>query len=497
MKPVALSVIKIDRRVRWGPRLTGWFGIAVTLSAQSPPVVTLAQAVNEALVKNERIINQHDTTEQASLGVRLARNAFQPKVIPNILGSFGQTDVNSQNYRVDVAQKFVTGTELRTSIGTSTSQIPTVPGDPSGDLHFYNADTTLTVSQPLLRGFGRGIARRSLTSAELRRADADRQQTLTEQQVAVDVASAYYRVVAQQAFVDVAKKTVDRAVKLRDASDAKLTAGLVSQLDVLRAQQLVSQAEIQLFDAESAAEDARDRLAFLMGRDAGERFEVESEIPKADTNVDADNAVAVALANRLDLKSALAGGTDADRQVSFARNQLLPQVDVNFALTRRETADSFARSFGLDRFQFATFFTIAMPVDRTPQLIEYQNALIDRDRRKRDVATLQRRVSDDVRRATRDRDRLLRALKASEASVDIGRKEVEVAQLRYERGLSNNLDVVTAEGNLLSAESRRISVLADLAVSRLSLRALLGILDARKDIAAGSSSLPGDLNVVR
>jgi len=286
-------------------------------------------------------------------------------------------------------------------------------------------------------------------------------------------------------------------VKLRDASDAKLTAGLVSQLDVLRAQQLVSQAEIQLFDAESAAEDARDRLAFLMGRDAGERFEVESEIPKADTNVDADNAVAVALANRLDLKSALAGGTDADRQVSFARNQLLPQVDVNFALTRRETADSFARSFGLDRFQFATFFTIAMPVDRTPQLIEYQNALIDRDRRKRDVATLQRRVSDDVRRATRDRDRLLRALKASEASVDIGRKEVEVAQLRYERGLSNNLDVVTAEGNLLSAESRRISVLADLAVSRLSLRALLGILDARKDIAAGSSSLPGDLNVVR
>lgn len=471
---------------------------AVTVSAQSPPLLTLEQAVSEALVKNERMLNQHDNVEQSALGVRLERNVFQPKVVPNVLGSFGRTDVNSQTYRVDVTQKFTTGTEARFGIGTSTSQIPGLPGvSGPDDIHFYNADTTLALSQPLLRGFGSSVARHSLTSAELRREDANRQQTLTEQQVALEVASAYYRVVAQQAIVDVARKSLDRARRLRDASEAKLDAGLVSQLDVLRAQQLVSQAEIQLFDAESAAEDARDRLAFLMGRDAGERFEVESEIPKADTNVDADNAVAVALANRLDLKSALAGGTDADRQVSFARNQLLPQVDVNFALTRRETADSFARSFGLDRFQFATFFTIAMPVDRTPQLIEYQNALIDRDRRKRDVATLQRRVSDDVRRATRDRDRLLRALKASEASVDIGRKEVEVAQLRYERGLSNNLDVVTAEGNLLSAESRRISVLADLAVSRLSLRALLGILDARKDIAAGSSSLPGDLNVVR
>jgi outer membrane protein TolC len=334
-----------------------------------------------------------------------------------------------------------------------------------------------------LRGFGPAIARRSLTSAELRRADADRQQALTEQQVAVEVASAYYRVVAQQAFVEVAKKSVDRAAKLRDASEAKLVAGLVSQLDVLRARQLVSQAEIQLFEAESAAEDARDQLAFLMGRESDQPFEVESEIPAPEATVDVENAVTVALANRLDLKSVLASGADADRQASFARNQLLPQFDVNFALTRRETADSFARSFGVDRFQFATFFTISMPVDRTPQLIEYQNALIDRDRRKRDVATLQRRISDDVKRAVRERDRLLRALKAAELSVDIGRKEVEIAQLRYERGLSNNLDVVTAEGNLLGAESRRISALADAAVSRLSLRALLGILDARKDVA--------------
>ena len=67
-------------------------------------------------------------------------------------------------------------------------------------------------------------------------------------------------------------------------------------------------------------------------------------------------------------------------------------------------------------------------------------------------------------------------------SVEIGRKEVEVAQLRYERGLSNNLDVVTAESNLLTAESRRIATLADSAVARLSLRAMLGILDPRKDV---------------
>src|SRR6185436_1350014 len=120
-------------------------------------------------------------------------------------GSFGQTDINSQTYRVDVSQKFLTGTEVRLGVGTSTAQIPATPGVVGQDIHFYNADTTLTLSQPLLRGFGPAIARRALTSAELRRADADRQQTIAEQQLAVEVAAAYYRVVAQQAFVDVAR----------------------------------------------------------------------------------------------------------------------------------------------------------------------------------------------------------------------------------------------------------------------------------------------------
>src|SRR5262249_40018734 len=263
-------------------------------------------------------------------------------------------------------------TEVRFGIGTSTSQIPGFPVVlERDDIHFYNADTTLTLSQPLLRGFGSAVTRRSLTSAELRRDDAGRQQTLTEQEVALEVASAYYRVVAQEAIVDVARKSLDRARNLRDASEAKLDAGLVSQLDVLRAQQLVSQAEIQYFDAQAATEDARDQLLFLMGGESGNNnIEVAQDIPAPDaTPIDAEAAAQIALRRRLDLRTRVEQSADADRQVSFSRNQLLPQVDVNLALTRRETSSAFAKSFGLDGFQFATFFTIAMPVDRTaPQI---------------------------------------------------------------------------------------------------------------------------------
>ena len=451
--------------------------------------LTLTDAVKEALVKNERLVNQSDGIAQADLGLRLARNTFRPKITPNIFGSFGRSDVSSQTYRVDVSQRLVTGTELRLSTGTASAQIPGDLLHPA-DVLFYNADTTLSVAQPLLRGFGRSVSRRGLTSAELRREEADRQQSMAEQQVAVDVAAAYFRVVSQQTFVEVARQSLLRARRLRDASEAKLDAGLVSQLDVLRSQQLVSQSEMQFFDAQSAVEDARDQLTFLLGRSETTPFEVSAEVPRTSTDpIDVPTATSIALANRLDLKSRRASAEDAENQIRFTSNQLLPQVDVNFSLTRRETAPSFRDSFGLDGFKFVTFFTISSPVDRTAQQVEFQQATIDRERRRREVQTLERQIADGVKQIARDRDRLIRSVMAAETSVEISKREVEVAQLRYETGLSNNLDVVTAEASLLQSESRRIQALADSAVAELRLRAVLGIFNPRADIT-GSTPMP-------
>jgi outer membrane protein len=461
--------------------------MAAGVSAQTAPELSLVDAVKEALVNNERIVNQQDAIEQAELGVRLARNAFRPKVTPNIFGSFGRTDISSQTYRVDVSQKLVTGTELRLSTGTASSVIP---GNLDGDVLYYNADTTLMLSQPLLRGFGRSVSRRGLAAAEWRREDAGRLQLLSEQQVAVDVAAAYYRVVSQQAFVGVARQSLLRARRLRDASEAKLDAGLVSQLDVLRSQQLVTQAETQFFDAQSAADEARDQLTFLMGRRDSAGFEVAAAVPRADADaIDVPSATAIALANRLDLKSRRDAVEDAEHQIRFSRNQLLPQVDANFALTRRETAPTFRDSFALDGYRFATFFAISMPVDRTAQQVAFQSAVIDRDRRRRETQTLERQIADHVKQIVRERDRLLRTVAAAETSVEISKREVEVAQLRYETGLSNNLDVVTAEEALLQSEGRRIQALADSAVAALRLRAVLGIFDPRTDMT-GSTPLP-------
>ena len=59
---------------------------------------------------------------------------------------------------------------------------------------------------------------------------------------------------------------------------------------------------------------------------------------------------------------------------------------------------------------------------------------------------------------------------------------MELAAFRFQRGLSNNLDVVNAEANLLAGRAGRVGLLAQLAVAQLQLRATLGTLDPRRDV---------------
>jgi outer membrane protein TolC len=444
--------------------------------------LTLQQAVAEALVKNDRILDDADASVQAGLDLRLARSEFRPKVVPNVFGSFGQTDVASQHYGVDVTQRLMTGTEMRLSLGTATSQVPNPAG--GGDVRFYNADTTLLLTQPLLRGFGTTVTRRALSSAEFRQHESERRRENVRREVAIDVVSAYYQLVAQDAFLAVARLSVTRGQALHEAAEAKLAAGLVSQLDVLRARQLRSDAESQLANAVAGRDEAQDALLVAMGREPGEAVTLDADIPRVGGIIDPEMAVATALAARTELQTLVEATAESTARLAVSRNLRLPQFDLNVAMTRRNTATGFRDSFGFDKFQLATFFTVGMPVDRTAQSVDFQRALIERERRDRERVTLTRRISADVRRALRERDRLVRAVAAAETSVDLSRQEVEVAQLRYDRGLSNNLDLVAAEGQLLAAEGRRIAALAQSAVHELRLKLIMGVLDPLADVAS-------------
>lgn len=439
----------------------------------APQTLTLKEAVDLALLQNDRIHAAADAIEEARLARRAAQAAFRPAFVPRILGALGNADgLSNQSYGFDLTQRFPTGTELQASVGTFSSR------NQLGS--FYYSDTTLSIAQPILGGGGVDSARRHIESAERSIDTAIGAHQAARQTVAIEVAAAFYAIVAQQQVVDVAAKAVERAAHLLAVSEAKLGIGKVSQLDVLRARQLAREAESQLLDAHAVAEDAADQLRLLTGLTPQDQFVIRVEIPTAVETAVLEEAVTVARDVRPEVRRARQALAAAQQTARSARKPPLPRVDFKLALTRRETGDTLRSSLGLDGFRVVPFLGISLPVDRGgPGAADI--AAADVARRERELRGAQMRAEMDVRRALRHQQRLVQSLAGADDSVEFASRQVDVARVRFERGLSGNLDLVSAEGDLLAAQSRRSSVAAALAVARLEVKAAMGTLDLAAD----------------
>jgi len=220
-----------------------------------------------------------------------------------------------------------------------------------------------------------------------------------------------------------------------------------------------------------------------MGMKTTEPIAVPDEIPPVVTvNPLPDDLVGTAWATRADVRNAEAAVTDGTRAITLARSQIRPQADLSLGMTRQSAGPSIKTSFGLNDFRLATFATVSMPLDRTVEDAALQTAVLERDRRQRDLDTMKTRVEMDVRKATRAHDRSLKTLELETAALDLAARELDVAKFRYERGLATSLDLVAAESNLVAAEGRRIAASADVALTQFALRASVGMLDPRTDM---------------
>ena len=274
-----------------------------------------------------------------------------------------------------------------------------------------------------------------------------------------------------------AERAVDRAIALENESVAKLATGRVSQLDVLRAEQLVAQTRAQQVDTLAAVEDAKDSIRLLMNASPEFNFLVASAVPPAPPVPAEDDAVALALRHRPEIDTARDTADQAERSLRLARRGRLPQLDLQLGVTRQDVAATPLRGFGLDGFQLATMASVSLPVFNDQQDADYQNALIERGQRARELEAQQRRVTVEVRRALREQRRAEQSAALARDSVELARREVDVARLRFGRGLSSNLDVVTAEASLLGAESLAIATDGQVTLARLAVLAATGTLN--------------------
>jgi outer membrane protein TolC len=442
--------------------------------AEGAATMGLAEAVAAALESNFALLDATDSLTSSRYDYSAALAEFYPKLTPRVQRS---SDQSVLGFEASQALPW-TGGSLTASGHFRSLENPDSPFTRSSSLAF-------TLSQPLLRGFGPNASLFDLRNRRRQREAAERGLELDRQKLAVDVARAFYRVLEQRSLMAVARQSLQRMNSLERASEARLEVGLVSKLDVYRAQLQASQARDAMVRAEAALQDALEQFRFLLGLNASEP--VEPAAVSLPTSLPADNPdplpvlVQRALALRLDVVEARDQVSDARRSASLAKQNLLPQLDLNLGVTKEGLGTSFSSAWNAGDQRVNLFFTASYQLERSANVVSKAQADLRLASTQRQLRRQEMLIEADVRAAVRDLDQIRKSVELQKQGVDVAQQQLRLATLRYQRGLASNFDVVDAESSLVLARNALVSLLTRYQVARVELLRMTGELDVQKE----------------
>ncbi|HMF76202.1 MAG TPA: TolC family protein [Bryobacteraceae bacterium] len=332
--------------------------------------------------------------------------------------------------------------------------------------------------QYLIFDFGRREARVDAATAEKLAAGANFIQT--NQEVAFQVSSAYYRLVTAQERLQAAQETLKTAQTTQDAAEEQLNNGRSTLPDVLNARAETSQA---MFDRESA--DGDEKIARVVLTEA---IGVE---PSPDIAIDAQQNAALpdlltmpvnelierAMAGRPDLMAQAAEIRAADDAVRAARAEYRPQIGLSA---------SAAQTSVWPTTSYGELGSASKPTWSAALTIDWR--LFDGGARKNELAAAESRQREAKDELTAKHDQATRevwtayiafrtALRKEDAAVALlnsANASYSASLDAYKYGVKNLIDVVTAEKQLALARLSGVSARSQLFLEAVDLEFVTG-----------------------
>jgi outer membrane protein TolC len=357
-------------------------------------------------------------------------------------------------------------------------------------LHFLSGSPrssrlAASLTQPLLKGAGYRVTMEGLTQAERSLLYALREFTVYRKDFSVGVASDYYDVLRNRDSAQNSWRSFQTFKQNVARSRALAEEGRLAQSDLDRLQQAELTTETGWINAKRSYRQSLDRFKITLGLPTDIRLVLDdrelSKLTIQHPSLTADEAMQVALSNRLDLYTEREKLEDAGRKLEVAENAFLPGLDLvgGASVTGVER-----RGFSEPDWKVMEWnvgLDLDLPLDQKDERNSYRSALIDLGRAGRElelaVDNIKLQVSDDWRGL----DQAKRNYENAVLGVNLNQRRVEEQELRAELGLGKALDLVDAQNALLSSQNELTDALVAHTIARLRFWRDMGILMIEQD----------------
>ncbi len=427
---------------------------------------------------------------RTALALDLEQDGFRRSLAGTVSGAFSDDRSGEEPVRgasgegeATLSRTFRGGASVVTRLAVDVVKLLTMDKDSALGLL---ADATVTV--PLLRGAGAEVFAEPLTQAERNLVYAVYDFERFRRRFAVGLASDYLSVLERRKQIVNAEESYGRLRLSTERAARMAAAGRLPEIQVDQSRQDELRARERLVQARLAYQRELDDLKVSLGLPADARVTLDDgelarlasvlggppggaeegghpdPVPPPLPFEDADAAVRLALAGRLDLRKAAGAAADAERGVRVARDNLRAGVKLVASGSAGE-----ARALGsADRPDarlrpaegvYSARLEVDLPWERTEEQVRYREALLNAERARRELDAREDAVKQEVREAFRAIEQARESYVIQYRAVAVARRRAESAELFLQAGRAQIRDLLEAEEALVSAENAVTSAL--------------------------------------
>lgn len=397
-----------------------WLALASASAAQEQ--LTLEDAVAAAGKESPAVQSARLRVLELEASAMASRAALLPQVTAGLLESYQTSNLQG--------------------IGLAGGNIPSRVGP------YRLFDARGRVSQSVL-DFGL-LAGVRAAQARTKQSEADAE-TVREQTLAA-VIDLYLKALEADSRVRATAARIDTAEAVqRQVKDAE-EAGKSSKLDVARATERLERERTSLAFARRDRDTLITLLVRAIGWDAAKRVELKDLAQRLPAEARDAAAIAAEAANsRAEIRSLAARRTSLEEERKRARRERWPKV--NFAGDFGALGNGPERS--LSTWQIGASLTIPLWTSGRIEN-EAKAARFRLDRQSQDERSLKLDISQEIRSALVEEQAAGAAFRSAAAAAEAARETLELARLRFQAGMTTNLDVTTAQSNLAEAQEEQI-----------------------------------------
>ena len=341
----------------------------------------------------------------------------------------------------------------------------TAPGIPDVVPMFSTYDFRVYAEQPLFDRQAYHGWKASQRQEEVVRQDYQE----TRDQVVRLVSGLYLNAQAAAARAEAARSRVGTAEELYRLARERHDAGVATGVDVLRARVELANTQQRLLESQNAAKQAIVALLRNIGMSPGTPVELADGLRfETVQRPDAAAALAESLANRADYRALAAQREALIAQQKANRARWYPRLSVGGNYGGIGRAVGQVQGTGL--LQGTLSFTV-FDRDRDGEQREIESRI---QRLEYQMADLRLGLEEEIRTALLALESAAEEVRVAQQGQDLAGQELALARERFQAGVTNNLEVISAQASLERAQENRILAMTRYSDAKMARARALG-----------------------